>query len=49
MKPVQSSDAQVFDTFSIQNFLHQGDDLSPLFNNFALQYVIMEVQVKWEG
>jgi hypothetical protein len=34
MKPVQSSDAQVFDTFSVQNFLYQGDDLSPIVNTF---------------
>jgi hypothetical protein len=49
MKPVLSSDGQLFDTFSVQNDPHQGDDMSPLLNNFALQYVVMEVQVKWEG
>jgi hypothetical protein len=46
MKPVLSSDGQLFDKFSVQNDLHQGDDLSPLLNNLALQYVGMEVQVK---
>jgi hypothetical protein len=49
MKPLQSSDAQMFDAFSFHSFLQQGDDLSPFLNNFALQYVTMEVQVKWEG
>ena len=46
MKPVLSSDGQLFYTFSVQNDPHQGDDLAPLLNNFALQYVVMEVQVK---
>jgi hypothetical protein len=30
--------------FSIQNGLKQGDALSPLLNNFALEYAIMKVQ-----
>jgi hypothetical protein len=31
------------DTFPIQNGLKQGDDLSPLFFNFALEYAIRKV------
>jgi hypothetical protein len=32
------------DKFPIQNGLKQGDDLSPLLFNFALEYVITKVQ-----
>jgi hypothetical protein len=32
------------DSFPIQNGLKQGDDLSPLFSNFALEYAIRKVQ-----
>jgi hypothetical protein len=32
------------DKFPIQNGLKQGDDLSPLFFNFALEYAIRNVQ-----
>jgi hypothetical protein len=32
------------DTFPIQNGLKQGDALSPLFSNFALEYAIRKVQ-----
>ena len=46
MKPALSSDGQLLDMFSVQNDPHQGDDFSPLLNNFALRYVVMEVQVK---
>ena len=46
MKPALRSDGQVFDTFCVQNDPHQGDALSPLLNKFALQCVVMEVQVK---
>jgi hypothetical protein len=31
-------------TFPIQNGLKQGDDLSPLLFNFALEYAIKKVQ-----
>jgi retron-type reverse transcriptase len=32
------------DTFPIQNGLKQGDALSPLLSNFALEYAIRKVQ-----
>jgi hypothetical protein len=32
------------DTFPVQNVLEQGDALSPLLLNFALEYVIRKVQ-----
>jgi hypothetical protein len=32
------------DTFHIQNGLKQGDALSPLLFNFALEYAVMKVQ-----
>jgi hypothetical protein len=34
----------LYDSFPIQNGLKQGDDLSPLLFNFALEYAIMAVQ-----
>jgi len=35
--------------FPIKNGLKQGDDLSPLFFNFAVDYVIRKVQVNQDG
>jgi hypothetical protein len=37
------------DSFPIQNGLKQGDALSPLLSNFALEYVIWKVQEKKVG
>jgi len=36
----------VSDRFPIRNGLKQGDALSPIFFNFALEYAIRRVQVK---
>jgi hypothetical protein len=37
------------DKFPVQNGLKQGDALSPLFSNFALEYAIARVQGDKEG
>ena len=37
------------DMFPIRNGLKQGDGLSPLLFNFAVEYVIRRVQVKQDG
>ena len=42
-------DKHLWDTFPIQNYLKQGDALSPLFLNFSFECVIRRVQVNQEG
>ena len=39
----------LYDIFPIQNGLKQGDALSPLFSNFALECIIRRVQVNQES
>jgi hypothetical protein len=50
MKPVAESGRQhLSDMFHIKNVVKQGDALSPLLFNSAVEYAITRVQVKREG
>jgi retron-type reverse transcriptase len=50
MKPIAGSDeASICDMFPIRNGLKQGDALSPLLFNFALENDIRRVQVNQDG
>jgi hypothetical protein len=40
---------RLFDMFPTQNGLKQGDDLSPLLSNFALEYAILNIQENQVG
>jgi hypothetical protein len=42
-------DKHLFDSFPIQNGVKQGDALSPMLFNFALEFVIMKVQKNQVG